>query len=92
MKIVGKDLIKETIAVDALRASVDKVGIFLKESGTSSEAYVTALEAAHERLGIEMVKHKDITGLAARVHAIFDELPGAAEATKKAAAVGEIVH
>jgi hypothetical protein len=89
VQILGEDLVKQTIGVDALRASVDKVGAFLKETGTSAEAYVQAIEAAHEKLGIEMVKHKDITSFAARLRSLFDDVPGAAEATQKAAAIGE---
>jgi hypothetical protein len=89
VNIVGADLVKQTIGVDSLRASVPKVATFLQESGTSDAAYVKALEDAHEKLGVEMVKHKDITNLAARVRSLFDDVPGAAEASKKAAAVGE---
>jgi hypothetical protein len=88
-KLFGEDLIKQTVGVDGLRANVDKVAAFLKQSGSSDSAYVKAIEAAHEKLGMEMVKHKDITEMASRVKSVLEGFPGAAEAAKKAAAVGE---
>ncbi|HEV2547300.1 MAG TPA: hypothetical protein VGU20_08175 [Stellaceae bacterium] len=92
IKILGEDLVKQTIGVDASRASLEKVGAFLKESKTTPEAFVKALESADERLGVEMVKHKDITSLAGRLGKLFDEVPGAAEATQKSAAIGAVAR
>jgi hypothetical protein len=92
VNVVGQDLVKQTIGADALRANASKVSEFLKASGTSDQAFVKALAVADERLGIEMVRHKDITEMAARVRGLFDDVPGAAEATKKAAAIGERVR
>jgi hypothetical protein len=92
VKILGEDLVKQTIGVDASRASLEKVIAFLKESKTAPEAYVKALELADERLAVEMAKHKDITGLAGRLRKLFDDVPGAAEATQKSAAIGEVAR
>jgi hypothetical protein len=92
VKVVGEDLVKQTIGADALRANASKVSEFLKASGTSDKAFVKALGDAHERLAVEMVKHKDMTEMAARVRSLFDDVPGAAEATKQAAAIGERVR
>lgn len=88
IKVAGKELVEQTIAVDALRADSKKVVEYLRSRGTTEGAYVEALEAAHERLGIEMVTHKDITSFAGRLQNLFEDMPGAAEATQKAAALG----